>query len=414
MAAWEKVKFYYNSLLDHPGSVLTATSEASGFPVGNVKNWLEANRWKAGDATDPHYVSLDTYSDATGADYLAIMGHNLASIGASVVLQCSSDGSSWFDVAALRPTSSGVMLQEFPILINGGMDVWDDGTSSAPAGWGLSGSGATVTLSTDRPSGYSYSAQVVRNGADCMLYRLGGVPGPEYYRGKTVTLGCWVRSWNGSHALLTIGDGIGSSSQYHPGNGNWEWVSITRTIHSAATQVVLHLWVVNVNDRALFTGAVAKVCTSVSPGDAPDIIQPGSLPRRWWRLKITGHSAPPEMSICAWGNRTELDYVSAGFDPYEEEIKANVTRSDTGYVLGVHDRYRERRMTLRFEDADDELYQKIRDWWDNHGLRNFFVAWERGNRPGDVFLMMPEPRFNNPFKLTGRRDISISLTGRRE
>ncbi|MDP2690166.1 MAG: hypothetical protein Q8P48_08655, partial [Deltaproteobacteria bacterium] len=190
--------------------------------------------------------------------------------------------------------------------------------------------------------------------------------------------------------------------------------SITRTIDSAADQVSFRLRVVNVDDRALFTGAVAKVGSSVSPGDPSDSIQPGSLARRWWRLKITGHSAPPEMAILAWGNKTELDYVSAGFDPYEEEIKANVTRSDTGYVLGVHDRYRERRMTLRFEDADDELYQKIKDWWDGSGLKNFFVAWERGNRPEDVFLMMPEPRFNNPFKLTGRRDITISLTGRRE
>jgi len=266
MAQWQKIKFYWDTMLGSKDSILSATSTASGYDVENLFNMLEWKKWKAGSGAVPMYINYDNVAGAghTGeADYLVILGHNLNTLNARVTLQYSTDGFT-ADIndafTGEKPSSDGVYLKEF-----------------------------------------------------------------------------------------------------------------------------------------------------TNPG-----------PKRYWRLKIEENlgggmlSPVPYMAICIWGLKTELDYASAGFDPYEEEIKANVTRSDTGYVLGVHDKYRERRMTLRFEDADDALYQKIKDWWDGNGLRNFFVAWERGNRPDDVFLMMSEPKFNNPFKMTGRRDITISLVGRRE
>lgn len=259
MAQWQKVKFYWQTMLGSVGSTLTASSTASGYDVKNVYNMLERDMWKAGSVTPPQTITYDAGAgNAMEADYMAVLNHNVKTIGASIYLEYSDNGTSWSEAGSDTPADDGLILAEF-----------------------------------------------------------------------------------------------------------------------------------------------------ANPG-----------PHRYWRMRLFRSPDPftelPYIGICIWGLRTELDYVSAGFDPYEEEIKANVTRSDTGYVLGVHDRYRERRMTLRFEDADDSLYQKIKDWWDGSGLKNFFVAWERGNRPDDIFLMMPEPRFNNPFKITGRRDITISLTGRRE
>lgn len=263
MAQWQKVKFFWETMLGSPGSSLTATSTASGFDVKNIYNMLETNMWKAANTTNAININLDLGAGNTAiADYIAIYGHNIFTAGGKLSMWCSNDNFI-SDIrqagSYITPASDGVVLNEF--------------TATAPS---------------------------------------------RYWR----------------FVIESIGGGA--------------------------------------------------------------------------------FSAVPYMTICIWGNKTELDYVSAGFDPYEEEIKANVLRGDTGYVLGVHDRYRERRMTLRFEDAEDELYQKIKDWWDGNGLKNFFVGWERGNRLDDVFLMMPEPRFNNPFKLTGRRDITINLIGRRE
>lgn len=136
---------------------------------------------------------------------------------------------------------------------------------------------------------------------------------------------------------------------------------------------------------------------------------------RYWRLALSGSTVPPFIYIGALGKRTELDYASASFDPNEQEVKSTVNLSNGGYLAGAHARYVERTVTIRFDDADEALYAKVRDWWEEGGARNFFVAWESSSHPDDVFLMRPGQRFSNPLKAGGgARDIVISLTGRKE
>jgi len=138
--------------------------------------------------------------------------------------------------------------------------------------------------------------------------------------------------------------------------------------------------------------------------------------QRYWRLKISGTlTAAPKMAICIWGLKTSLDYARASYDPNAEDVKANVNLSDTGYLLGIHRRWSERSMSLSFTDADSALYSTVKAWWEGNGLNNFFVAWEHANNPGDVFLMHPDPKFNNPLTNGGAfRDITIKLKGRKE
>lgn len=142
-----------------------------------------------------------------------------------------------------------------------------------------------------------------------------------------------------------------------------------------------------------------------------------SASSRYWRLWLGNivYGFPPYMTLCIWGNKTELDYASASFDPYEQEAKANVNLSQGGYVTGVHTQYNERALSLRFDDADAALYAKVKTWWDTSGLKNFFVAWDTANNPNDVYLMRPDAKFSNPFVTGGLyRTISINLKGRKE
>lgn len=138
--------------------------------------------------------------------------------------------------------------------------------------------------------------------------------------------------------------------------------------------------------------------------------------KRYWRLKITGTlSAAPYMALCLWGNKTELDYASASFDPHGQEVKANVNLSYGGYVTGIHTMYAERSLSLKFEDVGAALYDKFKTWWEVSGLKNFFIAWDRTNSPADVFLMRPEQRFENHLAIGGAyRSVSLSLKGRKE
>lgn len=138
--------------------------------------------------------------------------------------------------------------------------------------------------------------------------------------------------------------------------------------------------------------------------------------KRYWRLKIAGHGATaPYMAIAVWGLKTELDYATASFDPYEQNTKAVVNLSQGGYVTGVHTKYIERRLSIRFSDSDSTLYNKVKTWHDSHDLKNFFVAWDLTNNASDVWLMRPTMRFRNSFNQTGIfRDINIQLMGRKE
>lgn len=144
-----------------------------------------------------------------------------------------------------------------------------------------------------------------------------------------------------------------------------------------------------------------------------EFVSPGAF--RFWRLRLQNTAIAPFMFVVLWGEKTELDYASSSFDPHEQEARATVNLSYGGYVTGVHSRYIERSMMLRFDDADAALFEKVREWWDESGMKNFFIAWETSSHPDDVFLMRPEARFSNPFKAGGAaRDIVITLTGRKE
>jgi len=107
--------------------------------------------------------------------------------------------------------------------------------------------------------------------------------------------------------------------------------------------------------------------------------------------------------------------AKSSFDPYAQKVIEKVSKSYGGYTTGIHTQYTERSLQLRFADSDDVLYQKVKNWFETHGTKNLFVAWDTTNSPGDIFLMRPSGRFRNSFNQTGLyRNISISLRGRRE
>lgn len=135
---------------------------------------------------------------------------------------------------------------------------------------------------------------------------------------------------------------------------------------------------------------------------------------RYWRLKIENATAVPEIGICYWGQKTELDYCTRSFDPNAEENKDTVNVSDTGYVTGVYTKYIQRQMKLTFTDAEFNVYEDLVDWKDDVGRGNFVVAWEIDTHPTDVYLMRNEGKFNQPLVRQGQyRDITLNLVGRK-
>ncbi|GEM_PF-1656401 len=165
---------------------------------------------------------------------------------------------------------------------------------------------------------------------------------------------------------------------------------------------------------------VADINDVFTPNTPPDnqlwlkeFTSPGA--KRHWRLKIYGViTVAPYITLGLWGLKTELDYATAAFDPYEVNVKANVNLSAGGYVTGIHTKYSERSVNLQFDDADSTLYNKIKTWWDTSGLKNFYLAWDTTNNPNDIYLVRPDLKFSNPFATGGLyRNITLNLKGRK-
>jgi hypothetical protein len=144
MADWAKIKFYWKSILGSQGSTLEASSTFERTSVSNICNMLETNLWQAAVGQGPHYITHDSgVGNSHEADYLAVSGHNFASVNALVKLQYSNDGISYLDAfTPFIPASDRTFIKEFTS--PGAFRYWRlalEGTAIAPfiyiAAWGL-------------------------------------------------------------------------------------------------------------------------------------------------------------------------------------------------------------------------------------------------------------------------------------
>lgn len=137
--------------------------------------------------------------------------------------------------------------------------------------------------------------------------------------------------------------------------------------------------------------------------------------RRKWRIVLSGMSDIPFIGIAIFGQKTELDHAWGSFDPNAQEKKDNVVFSQNGYLLGIHERYTENQIQLKFQKVLPDLYAKFVNWWNGCGQGNFFIAWETSEHPSDVFLVHSDAKFTMPFedRTCRYRQGSISLRGRK-
>lgn len=144
----------------------------------------------------------------------------------------------------------------------------------------------------------------------------------------------------------------------------------------------------------------------------------GPGPKRYWRLKITGTlSAAPFIRLAPWGLQTELDFASIAYDPHQQNTNANISETQGLFVSGIHIKSIQRRLSIRFNNKTSVLYDKVATMHDTHGLKQFFIAWELGNYPDEVWFVRPSPNFNNPLRGDGtntKRNVTLNLVGRKE
>ncbi|GAB6178518.1 hypothetical protein JCM16814_34090 [Desulfobaculum senezii] len=107
--------------------------------------------------------------------------------------------------------------------------------SKGPDGWAKSNSLAVERTRKDVTGNAMYG--VIMHSSQTGDVLNADVP-PQHCRGRTVTLGAWVKTSAAGHACLRILDSSGSTmSAQHSGSGSWEWLEVTRPIPQGATRV---------------------------------------------------------------------------------------------------------------------------------------------------------------------------------
>lgn len=135
---------------------------------------------------------------------------------------------------------------------------------------------------------------------------------------------------------------------------------------------------------------------------------------RYWRVTFSCSTATQRyVNIMSLGTATELDYIRPSFDPYGQRIRADVNVTQGGYVAGIHEKYTEREISLNLSNETTSVYASVKTWFETHGPKQFAVAWDPTGSTGDVWLVRPDLKFNNPINMDKLRDITINLKGRK-
>lgn len=164
---------------------------------------------------------------------------------------------------SVSPVSPPVSAQPSPynLLKNGSFEEWSADISQ-PEDWVLENQETSVVKASEAPIGAGAAELISEPNKDAILHQtiLPTISEAQnsWAKGKTFTLGAWVKASESSKAVLTIKDGVGTAiSSAHSGSGNYEWLSVTKTLDSNAKElrVELNLLSSSIPTAATFDGA---------------------------------------------------------------------------------------------------------------------------------------------------------------
>jgi len=123
------------------------------------------------------------------------------------------------------------------LLYNGSFEYWYSGTSDVtPDAWADRGADFVYARSADSIYG-SYSLSITPvTGSSTTLLTYQGINNYTNFGGKTLTLSAWVKT-SGSNVELRLLDNSGEASASHTGGGDWEQLTVTRTITASPTYI---------------------------------------------------------------------------------------------------------------------------------------------------------------------------------
>jgi len=151
----------------------------------------------------------------------------------------TGDTTAYFDGAVL------IAGDDFEDFEGNMLSNWSFENGDPPDDWGFIGAGGTRSQSTEQTKIGAYTVKVTNAGADTLITY--SVPNPTEYQGDTVTLGCWAWTDEPNRSYIQIYDGVSTSqTAWHSGDSSWEWLTVTKTLAPAASQIRIrpYVWTV--------------------------------------------------------------------------------------------------------------------------------------------------------------------------
>jgi hypothetical protein len=353
-----------------------ATGTAAGYSSININDWKTYTFWK-GTAADPMYLTVDC-----GVGTMATTGANLITNGSSFTggPPPTDWGASDCTLAAIAGGEAGNCLEltstggdrqyarfNFTTVKGktyrvayyvksgtAGDDAYQVGVADASAGtvWG----GVTGTSSGAWVSG---TFDFLAGDTDGYIYLMkntthAGSPGTMLF--DTVSI----------YELSNVPLGNALGIQSH----NLSTVGATVSVECSG-------------NNAYWTEALA----GFAPSDNLNILKEFARDyyARYWRVKITGHSAAPQLAICCVGEAMAFPTPpTIPVVPYEISVSGEGKLSKTGALLGAVIRNKPVRMEYVFKGEDYTytwVHGTFMDFWVNHAalLKPFFFALDLTN-----------------------------------
>lgn len=165
----------YDNLLNDP-TVTSIVADpagnpaAAGFDIPNAHDWLDWDFWRATNAGVDSGFAL-TLSAPKTADYFAVAAHDLATQGATIVLQYWNLGA-WADLfTPIAPTTNGVIFKTFASKNSNQWRVLVSGAPTAAVSIGVVSFGDRLAIPAPiglgfTPPNMAHADQVLNNVAD--------------------------------------------------------------------------------------------------------------------------------------------------------------------------------------------------------------------------------------------------------
>lgn len=137
---------------------------------------------------------------------------------------------------------------------------------------------------------------------------------------------------------------------------------------------------------------------------------------KWWRVRVTAFSAPPEIGVLMVGSRLELPRFPKGsFAPESETAEIDNAESKGGLPLGSSIRYRPVNINANIPYPGEAWTRQIfKPFYDaNLGLPLFF-AWDLDDWPEMTILGKLDPKYSPTYDVLSRvENLPISIKGLR-